>query len=92
LPATVSSEQVPGSQADDLADNYRHAVIHPQNLNHLRDSDRMRYGAALAELAEKTRATDPLQANDLLRLAVVFYREAGATEAELELLRLISGS
>ena len=92
LPAVVNSEQIPGSQADDLANYYRRAAIHPRNQNRLQDSDRMRYALALAELAETTRAIDPVQANDLLRLAVVFYREAGATEAELELLRSISGS
>ena len=92
LPAIMNSNQIPGPQANDLANYYRNAVIDPQNQNHLRDADRMRYGAALAELAGVMRATDPQQANDLLRLAVVFYRDAGATEAELELLRSITDS
>ena len=86
------SEQIPGSQTNGLVDYYRRAAVHPQNQNHLRDSDRMKYAAALAGLAETTRATDPSRADNLLRLAVVFYREAGATEAELELLKSISGS
>ena len=92
LPAIMNSNQIPEPQANDLANYYRSAVIDPRKQNHLRDTDRMRYAAALAELAEAIRVTDPRQANDLLRLAVIFYREAGATETELELLRSMANT
>ncbi len=92
LPAIMNSNQIPEPQANDLANYYRSAVIDPRKQNHLRDTDRMRYAAALAELGEAIRVTDPRQANDLLRLAVIFYREAGATETELELLRSIANT
>jgi hypothetical protein len=45
----------------------------------------------LTKLSEATRATRPQQAVALSRSAVVFYREAGATAAELELLRALAG-
>ena len=90
IPEALESEQVPKELADRLVTYYLEAILDPANQRLLSDPSKKRFGERLAELSEATRATRPQQAVDLSRSAVVFYREAGATAAELELLRVLA--
>ena len=91
IPEALESEQVPKELADSLVTYYLGAILVPANLSLLPVQSKKRFGEMLTKLSEATRATRPRQAVDLSRAAVVFYREAGATAAELELLRALAG-
>jgi tetratricopeptide (TPR) repeat protein len=88
LPVALTSQQVPGELAEALIAYYLAAVVEPANLRQLPDRSKTNLGAMLAELAESARVSRPQQALELSSAAVVFYREAGATAAELELLSM----
>ena len=90
IPEALESEQVPREWADSLVTYYLTAIMDPANQRLLSDQSKKRFGDRLTELSEAARATRPQQAADLSRSAVVFYREAGATAAELELLRALA--
>jgi tetratricopeptide (TPR) repeat protein len=91
IPDVLESEQVPKELADSLVTYYLEATLVPANLSLLSDQSKKRFGEMLTALSEAIRATRPQQAAALSRSAVVFYREAGATTAELELLRVLAG-
>ncbi len=92
IPEAIESEQVPRQLADALIREYLESVSRPAVLSQLTDQDKMRYGAGLAEQAAAIRTVNSENWAKLSRSAVVFYRESGATEAEMELLRSIAGT
>jgi hypothetical protein len=92
IPETLESDQVPRQLADDLIDHYLAAVTRPAHQSQLSVADKVRLAGSLAELAASVRVTHPDRSAELSRSAIAFYREAGATEAELELLRAIADS
>jgi len=92
IPEAIESEQVPRQQADALIREYLESVSRPAILSQLTNPDKMRYGAGLAEQAAAIRTVNSESWARLSRSAVVFYRESGATEAEIELLRSIAGT
>jgi tetratricopeptide (TPR) repeat protein len=92
LPELLDSEQVPGELAGELVGHYLKAVMRPANQSQLSAQDQTRFAVAMAGQAELIRATNPEQAAAMSRSAIVFYREAGATEAELNLLRTLAAT
>ena len=90
IPEALESEQVPKELADSLVTYYLAAILNSANQSLLSDQSKKRFGERLTELSDAIRATRPQQAANLSRSAVVFYREAGATAAELELLKVLA--
>jgi hypothetical protein len=76
--------------AEQLVRHYLDVVADPANQRQLLAQDKRRFGAMLAALADTTRTTRPEQSLQLRRTAVVFYREAGDMEMELDLLRAVA--
>ena len=90
IPEALESEQVPKELADSLVTYYLEAILDPANQRLLSDQSKKRFADMLTELSEAIRETRPQQAANLSRSAVVFYREAGATAAEMELLKVLA--
>jgi Tol biopolymer transport system component len=90
IPAALDSTQIPETLAQQLVRHYLDVVADPANQRQLLAQDKRRFGAMLAALADTTRTTRPEQSLQLRRTAVVFYREAGDMEMELDLLRVVA--
>ncbi len=90
IPEALESEQVPKELADSLVTYYLEAILDPANQRLLSVQSKKRFADMLTDLSEAIRETRPQQAANLSRSAVVFYREAGATAAEMELLKVLA--
>lgn len=89
IPTTLKSLQIPPPLADALFAYYLDLIMSPENLRQLSDSSKIRFGDQLGLLASGNRDTHTKQADELADQAAIFYREANAIQAELDLLRSI---
>jgi tetratricopeptide (TPR) repeat protein len=91
LPAALESEQVPEELVAMLVEGYLQDVLRPDNLRHLGGWSKKGLAGSLSSLARRKHQQHPELAVQLAQAATIFYREAGSTEHELQLLREVAG-
>lgn len=83
----LESVQVPAELVNGLFDEYLETILDPEGQQALSGRNRKRFGGMLAKLASESSGEHPQKALRLMEAAIIFYREAGETRRELELLQ-----
>jgi len=83
----LESVQVPAELVDELFDEYLEAILDPESQRALSVRNKKRFGGMLANLAVESSGEHLQKALRLMQAAIIFYREAGETSRELELLQ-----